>query len=70
MIEVELKEWGNSYGVILPIEKLREMGVKKGDRLAIDIVKKERIDGFGMCKGAGHLEHEKDHEFQSLKRRK
>ena len=33
MVEVELKEWGNSIGVILPIDKIREMGLKKGDRI-------------------------------------
>jgi antitoxin component of MazEF toxin-antitoxin module len=50
MIEAELKEWGNSTGVILPKEELKKLNVKKGDIVLIDVVKK-RIDGFGMDKG-------------------
>jgi len=52
MVEVELKEWGNSIGVIVPTEKLKELGLQKGDRVEIDLVQKKRIDGFGICKGA------------------
>ena len=60
MVEVELKEWGNSVGVILPSEKLKELGLRKGDRVEIDIVLKERRDGFGICKGAKPFEEEKE----------
>lgn len=62
MIEVELKEWGNSIGVILPIEKLREYQLKKGDRVIIDITTKQKIDGFGICKGAKPFDDEDNHE--------
>ncbi len=60
MVEVELKEWGNSVGVILPAEKLKELGLRKGDRVEIDLVQKKRIDGFGICKGARPFEEEKE----------
>ena len=60
MIEVELKEWGNSIGIIIPIEKLKELGLQKGDRIGIDIVEKKIIDGFGICKGAESFEEEKE----------
>ena len=63
MIEVELKEWGNSVGVILPAEKLKELKLKKGDKIEIEIVPKKRIDGFGMFKGIGpYIEEEESHE--------
>jgi len=52
MVEVELKEWGNSLGVIVPVEKLKELGLHKGDRIEIDIVHKKKKNGFGICKGA------------------
>ena len=52
MVEVELKEWGNSMGVILPAEKLKELRLHKGDRIDITLIQKKRIDGFGVCKGA------------------
>ena len=52
MVEVELKEWGNSIGVLLPSENLKELGLKKGDKIEIDIVKKKRVDGFGVARGS------------------
>lgn len=60
MIEVELKSWGNSIGVIIPVEALRELGLKKGDRVDIRIVDKRRVDGFGACKGARPFHEESD----------
>ena len=60
MVEVEIKEWGNSMGVILPSEKLKKMGLRKGDRIEIKIVIKKRIDGFGIAKGAIPFEEEKE----------
>ncbi|MEK6826083.1 MAG: hypothetical protein AABX08_03360 [Nanoarchaeota archaeon] len=60
MVEVELKEWGNSIGVILPSEELKELGLHKGDRIEIDIVQKKRMDGFGICKGEKPFEEEKE----------
>ena len=60
MVEVELKEWGNSIGVILPIEKLKRMGLKKGDKIEIEIILKKKADGFGISKGAKSFEKEKE----------
>jgi antitoxin component of MazEF toxin-antitoxin module len=60
MVEVELKEWGNSIGVVLPIEKIREMGLRKGDKIEIKISLKKKIDGFGLAKGAKPFEEEKE----------
>ncbi|MBI4141832.1 hypothetical protein HY484_02835 [Candidatus Woesearchaeota archaeon] len=60
MVEVELKEWGNSIGVIFPAEKLKELGLQRGDTVDVDIVKKEIIDGFGVCKGAKPFTEEKE----------
>ena len=60
MVEVELKDWGNSLGVILPKEKLRELKLQKGDVIEIEIIAKKRVDGFGICKGAEPFEEEKE----------
>lgn len=60
MVDVELKEWGNSIGIILPSEKLKEFGLRKGDRIEIDIVMKKRLNGFGIAKGAKPFEEEKE----------
>ena len=71
MVEVELKEWGNSIGVILPAEKLKELGVSKGDKIDIDIVRKKQVDAFGICKGARPFEEEREEhpEFWERKRK-
>ena len=34
MVEVELREWGNSVGVIIPAETLRELKLKGPTRTA------------------------------------
>ena len=59
-MKVELKEWGNSLGVILPSEALKELSLRKGDKVEIDIVAKKRINGFGIAKGARPFEEEKE----------
>lgn len=58
MAEVEVKEWGNSLGVILPSELVKHIELHKGDTITIDIVKNKRIDGFGMLKGIGKFEED------------
>lgn len=60
MIEVELKEWGNSVGVILPREKLRKLGLRKGDKIEIEINLRKRIKGFGVAAGARPFKEEKE----------
>jgi len=60
MIEVELKEWGNSVGVIIPVETLRELRLKEGDTVAIEFINKKRMDGFGICRGAKSFKEEKE----------
>lgn len=60
MIEIELRTWGNSIGAIFPRRKLRELGLRKGDKVDIEIINKKRIDGFGISKGSKPLEEEKE----------
>ncbi len=60
MTEVMLKQWGNSIGVILPIEELRKLNLCEGDKVEVNIVKKVKTTGFGMFKGAKPFEEEKE----------
>ena len=60
MVAVELKKWGNSIGVILPAEKLKELNLIEGDTVELDLVKKEPRDGFGLCKSVHSFEEEKE----------
>jgi antitoxin component of MazEF toxin-antitoxin module len=66
MVEVELKKWGNSLGVILPMDRLRELGLHKGDKVEIDIIGKNMLDGFGMCRGAKTFQREPDHREEEF----
>ena len=60
MLETKLKEWGNSFGVIIPREELRKKRIEKGDIIIVSIKKKKKIDGFGIAKGANSFEREQD----------
>lgn len=60
MVEVELREWGNSIGVILPSEKLKKLNLHKGDKVEIEIIAKRRLNGFGISAGAESFEEEKE----------
>ena len=40
---VELKKWGNSLGIIIPKDKIDELGLSEHDIIDIDIMKKEKI---------------------------
>jgi len=60
MVEVELKQWGHSMGIILPAEILRQQGLEKGDKIEIDIIAKKIIDGFALCKRATSFKEEPD----------
>ena len=39
-IEVEIKKWGNSIGIILPKSLISEEGLKENDKIVVNIVRK------------------------------
>ena len=54
MIEVKVKEWGNSMGIIIPKHVINEMNIKSGDSILVNLEKKENplkeLFGFGKGK--------------------
>jgi len=48
---VELKKWGNSLGIIIPKDKVEELGLSEHDIIDLNIVKKEMVSGFGIAEG-------------------
>jgi antitoxin component of MazEF toxin-antitoxin module len=38
-VEVVAKRWGNSLGIVLPKELVRERAIKENERLRIEVVK-------------------------------
>jgi bifunctional DNA-binding transcriptional regulator/antitoxin component of YhaV-PrlF toxin-antitoxin module len=51
-MESEIKQWGNSKAFVIPKEYAECNDLDVGDRVEILVVKKERVDGFGIAKGA------------------
>lgn len=50
-IEVVLKKWGNSMGVVLPKEMVRREELKENQRLLIEVIKEADLtDIFGTLK--------------------
>ena len=42
-IEVKTKQWGNSIGVVIPIETVERLSIKPEQKIIIEIEKKEPI---------------------------
>ncbi|HLC84202.1 MAG TPA: AbrB/MazE/SpoVT family DNA-binding domain-containing protein [Candidatus Nanoarchaeia archaeon] len=57
-VETEIKQWGNSLGIVIPSEEVRHLGLKKGDHVRIPLIVKKRVDGFGLARTAPAFEHE------------
>ncbi|MBS3067015.1 hypothetical protein J4205_04270 [Candidatus Pacearchaeota archaeon] len=51
-IEAKLKRWGRSFGIVVPMEKIKSEGISDRDVLDISIVKKRNAlkDTFGTFK--------------------
>jgi len=63
-VEDKARKWGNSLGIVIPSKIAKELNIKEGQPLKIEIKLKQRIDGFGKFKSAKRFkedssEHEK-----------
>ncbi|MBI4439504.1 AbrB/MazE/SpoVT family DNA-binding domain-containing protein [Candidatus Woesearchaeota archaeon] len=56
--EARVKQWGNSLGIIIPRGTVRQEDIHEGDTISVEIVKKKRVDGFGMFKGGPRFKEE------------
>jgi len=51
-VEVVVKKWGNSMGVILPKELVKEKNLKENEKISIELVREiDLSDIFGSLKG-------------------
>ncbi len=52
VIEVKTKKWGNSIGIVIPIEAADKLNIKPEETIIIDITKKENVlkELFGAMK--------------------
>jgi len=42
-IQVKVRKWGNSIGIVLPSEFSEKQGIKENDKITIEIVKEANI---------------------------
>jgi antitoxin component of MazEF toxin-antitoxin module len=50
-IEVQLRRWGNSMGVVLPKEIIEQKSLKENDKIMIEVVKRADLSKiFGTLK--------------------
>ena len=51
-IENKLQKWGNSYGIVVPLEVMRRKKMKEGDKIKVIIIKKSNVlrETFGSHK--------------------
>jgi antitoxin component of MazEF toxin-antitoxin module len=62
-VAVEIRKWGNALGEIIPKDKVVELGLSEKDIIDIDILKKEKVSGFGISKRKKPFEREEsEHE--------
>ncbi len=50
--EVKLKKWGRSFGIVIPMEKIREANLNEEEPLTILITKNKNpfLENFGKIK--------------------
>ncbi len=65
-IEVMIKKWGNSMGVILPSELVEKKHLKENSKILIEVVKEADFRGiFGSLKGKTKMSGQ---EFKNMVR--
>lgn len=60
-IEVTLRKWGNSMGVVFPKDFVKERNLKPNDKIVIEVTKKADFrDVFGTLKSKYSAQELKD----------
>ena len=65
---VEAKKWGNSIGVVVPANVVKEFDIHPGTAIDVDFKEKRRLDGFGILKGQNCKEFRRDPEDDRVER--
>jgi len=55
---VKVMKWGDSYGIILPKMIVRKLDIIEDDPVEINIVKHEKLSGFGLARGKRPISRE------------
>ena len=57
-VVAEVKKWGNSLGIVIPKEKANKLSISEKDKIIVEISRMQKIDAFGITKGAGKFKEE------------
>lgn len=60
MANAQVKKWGNSLGVIIPSKTVKQLKLREGKIIQIEVKVKEKINGFGIFKGAKPFKEEEE----------
>lgn len=52
--KAKIREWGNSFGIVIPRELVIKEGIKVNDRVNVSIDKKQTLEEF-FGKGKGRI---------------
>jgi len=66
VVRVKTKQWGNSLGVIIPSETVKDLSIAPGEELIVDFKKKEHV----LTELYGALKFDKNWEKEFQKERK
>ncbi|HIH16658.1 MAG TPA: hypothetical protein HA252_04605 [Candidatus Diapherotrites archaeon] len=50
-VEVTVKKWGNSLGLIIPREASKKLELREGKRVRVELTSAKFVDAFGLCRG-------------------
>ncbi len=51
IIQTRIKKWGNSFGIVVPIDEIKERNLREGEEVIVKIEKKRTIKQiFGSLK--------------------
>jgi len=50
-MKTRIRRVGNSLGLVIPSDEIGRLELSEGDEVEMDLVKKERISGFGILRG-------------------
>lgn len=56
----KVKRWGHSLGITIPKHIAKDAGLSEEDIVNVHIVKKKKVSGFGICRGAAPFKEEKE----------
>ncbi|MFH0863398.1 MAG: hypothetical protein V1875_10295 [Candidatus Altiarchaeota archaeon] len=52
-VEVFVRKWGNSYGVVFPRDYVKQKGIEVNEKILVDVVREANLGGvFGTLKSS------------------